>query len=203
MNGGYDEGYRSCPCFWGREPGSLVRELASEVASFSGMRVLDAGCGEGKNAAFFAQQGALVTAVDISRQAIANAEAAWPPDLKVSFQVGGIETLDLAAHSWDVVLMYGLLHCLPTREVIELTVSRLQQATRLNGFHVLCAFNDRAQDLTAHPGFSPTTLPHDAYVQMYRGWHLLRSSDSDLHEVHPHNNIPHSHSMTRLLAQKV
>jgi hypothetical protein len=37
---------------------------------------------------------------------------------------------------------------------------------------------------------------------MYRGWTLLHQSDEDLHETHPHNSIPHVHSMTRLIARK-
>ena len=52
--GGYDDGYRNCPCFWGTEPGSLRKSCcAIHVVSVSrASPMLDAGCGEGKNAAF-------------------------------------------------------------------------------------------------------------------------------------------------------
>jgi len=66
----------------------------------------------------------------------------------------------------------------------------------------LCAFNDRHQELEAHPGFSPTTVEHERYVKMFQGWGLVRCCDSDLTEVHPHNGIRHMHSMTRILARK-
>jgi hypothetical protein len=66
MSGGYDDGYRRCPCFWGKTPGKLVSALADIVPSFHGLRILDAGCGEGKNAVFFAQRGAFVRAIDVS-----------------------------------------------------------------------------------------------------------------------------------------
>ena len=69
MNGGYDAGYIACPCFWGRSPGSLVRLLDKYIVDFSGMEVLDAGCGEGKNAAFLSQRGARVRAIDVSEAA--------------------------------------------------------------------------------------------------------------------------------------
>ncbi len=61
-NGGYEPGYQSCDCFWGSELASLVKTLALELGDFKGLKVLDAGCGEGKNAAFLAERGASVTA---------------------------------------------------------------------------------------------------------------------------------------------
>ena len=46
-------------------------------------------------------------------------------------------------------------------------------------------------------------LPHHAYKQMYSDWRILVSSDTDLHETHPHNQILHTHSMTRLITTKM
>ena len=49
LNGGYDDGYSRCARFWGRSPGSLVQRFIANVAC-KGLRILDLGCGEGKNA---------------------------------------------------------------------------------------------------------------------------------------------------------
>ena len=78
----------------------------------------------------------------------------------------------------------------------------IRNATIPGGFNVVCAFNARHQDLTAHPGFAPVLLPHDEYTALYTHWQLLHSTDSDLSEVHPHNGIRHTHSMTRIIARK-
>ena len=98
IDGGYDSGYRACPCFWGSDPGSLVARLAEIIPSFEGFQVLDAGCGEGKNAFFLAAKGAVVQAYDISQLAVQHAE-----DLRsrhqaenLSFQAQDIRTIDLA-----------------------------------------------------------------------------------------------------------
>src|SRR6266849_156523 len=78
-DGGYEDGYRACDCFWGRQPGSLIQKLLEYVFEPAGMTVLDTGCGEGRNAIYLARLGANVRAVDISsRRAIANAQRAWP-----------------------------------------------------------------------------------------------------------------------------
>jgi tellurite methyltransferase len=201
-SGGYDAGYRACGCFWGRKPGSLVRMLVQEVGIPMGAAVLDAGCGEGKNAVFLGGFGASVRAVDVSEAAIANARRAWGNLRSVDWEIADVRELSLPPAMLDVVVAYGLLHCLRSEAEIKATVKHLQEATASGGLHVVCVFNDRAQDLRAHPEFQPTLLGHVFYLSLYAGWEILHASDRDLFETHPHNGIPHSHSMTRLLARK-
>jgi SAM-dependent methyltransferase len=202
MSGGYDEGYKACPCFWGREPGSLVKWFASVCPSVDGFRVLDAGCGEGKNAVYFARAGAQVRAIDISEAAIANARHAWPAVDNIRWEVADIATAELADRWYDIVVAYGLLHCLPDEGVIRGVVERLQRATKVGGFNIVCAFNDRSQDLRAHPNFRPCLADHQFYIDLYSDWRILSCSDSDLVESHPHNELVHTHSLTRLVAKR-
>jgi SAM-dependent methyltransferase len=203
MNGGYDDGYRECPCFWGREPGSFVRLLCGQIASFVGLSVLDAGCGEGKNAAFLAANGAVVDAVDVSSLAIQNGRDYWPGHPGIHWRVGDVRKVDFPQDHYDVVIAYGLLHCLSSTSEIYEVVARLQATTRIFGYNVICVFNDRRQELHAHPGFAPSLLSNADYLATYASWQILQQSDSDLTERHPHNNVEHTHSMTRILARKI
>ncbi|MBT9558224.1 MAG: class I SAM-dependent methyltransferase [Myxococcales bacterium] len=164
--------------------------------------MLDAGCGEGKNAAFLSTLGAQVDAFDLSAAAIANARQAWPPRPGLTYAVA-----DARHHAWspgnyDLVIAYGLLHCLASPGEIEDVIARLQRATRLHGHAIVCVFNDRVQDLAAHPGFAPTLMSHAWYLDHFASWTLESATDQDLWETHPHNNIRHCHSMTRLIARK-
>jgi cyclopropane fatty-acyl-phospholipid synthase-like methyltransferase len=201
MNGGYDDGYEACPCFWGRDPGSLVARLSELIPSFDGMAVLDAGCGEGKNAAFLAQRGAVVDALELSDRALANARAAWP-SAAVTWIHADVRDWPLRDAFYNLVIAYGLLHCLRGEDEVASVVTRLQAATRPGGWNIVCAFNSRRQELAAHPGFTPTLLTHQRLVDFYAGWSLAECSDLNLQETHPNNNIPHVHSMTRILARK-
>ncbi len=201
MNGGYDAGYTACPCFWGRSPGSLVRLLDQYVVGFRGLEVLDAGCGEGKNAAFLSQRGARVRAIDISEVAIRNGKAAFGNGIEIEWTQGDIRAIELVK-KYDLVIAYGLLHCLPSDVDIAKTIRKFQNATILGGYNMLCALNDRRQDLSAHPGLNPTLMPHQTFLDFYDGWEILHGSDSDLTETHPDNNIEHTHSLTRILARK-
>jgi len=200
--GGYDEGYCSCPCFWGTEPSSLVRVLRERAGTFRGSMVLDAGCGEGKNAAFFAREGAIVDAIDSSEHAVCNGRRQWPELEGIRWQVADVRRIDLPVERYDVVVAYGLLHCMQSAVEIRSMITGLQRATRPNGHFLLCAFNARFQDLSAHPGFTPCLLSHDEYVNAFSNWEILVGSDSDLTERHPHNDIEHTHALTRVLARK-
>jgi SAM-dependent methyltransferase len=202
MDGGYDSGYAACECFWGREPGSLVTKLVARLGSVSGLAVLDAGCGEGKNAAYLARRGARVRAVEVSTRALDNARQAWRDMGGIDWESGDARTIALAPAAYDIVIAYGLLHCLADAGEILAVITRLQAATRSGGYHVVCAFNGRRQELAeAHPGFHPCTLEHRVYLDAYSGWELIEATDSDLVETHPHNNVRHTHSMTRLIAR--
>lgn len=200
--GGYDEGYTACPCFWGTNPSSYVRLLESKLGSFTNLKVLDAGCGEGKNATYLANLGAHVLAIDISSAAITNGKATWPERVNLVWQEEDIRIKPLPDHTFDVVIAYGLLHCLRTPKEVDGVIGKLQLATISGGHHVICAFNSRRQDLSGHPGFFPCLLPHTHYLMHYEKWELLAYSDSDLYESHPNNGIPHHHSLTRILARK-
>jgi tellurite methyltransferase len=202
MNGGYDDGYSQCDCFWGTEPGSFVKLMMSRLPTTEDLRVLDAGCGEGKNAAFMAGLGATVDAVDVSDLALRNGRRQWNGTSRINWRRADMREMALQSGYYDVVIAYGLLHCLPKQDDVFNLVTLLQRATAPSGLHVICAFNARFQELDAHPGFQPCLLDHRDYLSMYASWEILAVSDENLTEKHPHNELEHTHSMTRLLARK-
>lgn len=198
-SGGYDDGYQSSPCFWGTEPASLVKSFL-QSNQVQNKTVLDAGCGEGKNSAALSKAGAKVVAIDCSPLAIKNAKRQWPND-KIEWLVADISTEQFETN-FDIVVCYGLFHCLEDYKEISGLVRTLKSITSPGGYHIVCAFNSADQDLTAHPGFSPCLIEHEDYLQFYDDWTIKTESSSILYETHPHNNIPHHHSLSRIVARK-
>ena len=204
MTGGpYDSGYKHCPCFWGDSPGSYVIALTTMAPDMNGWRVLDVGCGEGKNAEYLASRGVQVIAADVSNLALANARRRWVKTALVAYVQANVEHLLPPPRYFDAVIAYGLLHCLSDADSIRRCVNVLKASVRPGGYHVVCSFNERNQDLRgAHIPFEPTLLSHDEYLTLYSDWEILCNADRDLHETHPHNGILHTHSLTRLICRK-
>jgi tellurite methyltransferase len=80
----------------------------------SGMRVLDAGCGTGRNLVYFFRSGYEVFGVDESREAITQTRslaAALAPHLpEDNFRVEAAERMSFADSAFDVVLSSAVLH---------------------------------------------------------------------------------------------
>jgi len=200
-DGGYETGYQACDHFWSPEPGSYVRKLMDLIGDCSGLRVLDVGCGEGKNAVVFAERGASVIGLELSQRALKHARTLYP-DVGVAWVCADATKQTWPREHFDIVIAYGLFHCLSSEVEVQALHRALSDATKLGGCHVVCSFNNREQDLSAHPGFRPYLGAHEFYQSLYRNWAIEAISDEILYETHPHNNIPHYHSMTRLIARK-
>jgi SAM-dependent methyltransferase len=78
------------------------------------MRVLDAGCGGGRNLVYFLRSGYQVFGVDQSREAIVHIRglaAALAPQLPSdNFRVENVEELSFAENSFDLVISSAVLH---------------------------------------------------------------------------------------------
>src|SRR4051794_21937393 len=139
MNGGYDEGYRSAECVWGASPGALVVRLDKLMPGYLPAPVLDAGCGEGENSAYYARRGASVLAVDVSEFAIEHATSIWADVPNVSWRQDDVCEANLGTEQFDLVIAYGLYHCLPDRDKITRLAAKLKKCTKAGGFHVVCS----------------------------------------------------------------
>ena len=204
-DGGYDDGYKSCDCFWGTSPGSLLSKLEKIKYNLEDKNVLDLGCGEGKNAVYVAQKGAFVDAYDISEYALKNAHKLCDGHQRVNLVHADVTMSKFEENAYDLIIAYGLLHCLKNKNKINELMMNLFQSLRLSGYFILCSFNSRKQNLKAHPDLRPLLLNHDEIISYFidAHWPIIFSSDEDLLETHPNNNIPHVHSMTRIIAQKL
>jgi len=121
---------------------------------------------------------------------------------RISWHVGKAIDFPLRDRPYDIVVMYGLMHCMPNRNAINQLIDRAIASTAPGGLHILVTFNDRSQDLArAHPDFHPTLLPHAVYIDTYAKHEVIHATDTILQETHPHNGIPHHHSLSRMVVK--
>lgn len=200
---GYDAGYRACRNFWGREPArNVVRAADLLPPGFC----VDLGCGEGKNAAYVASLGFEVVAVDSSRAALSNAAALFGEVRGIEWIKGdALECLKTEKRKVDLAICTGMAHCLGHEEDLSLLFQLCAQRLTDDGLLVFSAFNGRRQELEGHePHFRPLLVPHDTLVLLAHeaGLAVLKLTDCDLLDNHPHIGIPHHHSITRFIAAK-
>lgn len=66
----YDKRYDTADYYWGITPNNLCYEIMKMRPPVKPLKVLDIGCGEGKDAVFLARNGYVVTAFDLSEAGI-------------------------------------------------------------------------------------------------------------------------------------
>ncbi len=136
--------------------------------------ILDAGCGAGDNAMFFAERGHDVLGVDFLEQPIARAkQQAARRNLKVRFQV--IDALKLAElnATWDNVIDSGLFHVFSDEDRAAYVAQLAKVVGQGGNFWMLC-FSDKEP-----PGYGPRRVSrqeiHDAFTD---GWEVESIEDA-------------------------
>jgi SAM-dependent methyltransferase len=85
-----------------------LRNYPKEVRSQ--VRALDLGCGSGVNTAFLAREGFPVTGTDLSTKGLENTRRRLlAAGLEAQLKLGGIDALDFAAESFDLIICVGVL----------------------------------------------------------------------------------------------
>ena len=85
---------------WEKEPSSFSKKFTQYISK--GDKVLDAGCGSGRDSFYLAENGFNVSGVDISAVAIKRAkEEAKKRGLNINFNVGNLEKLEFKEETFD------------------------------------------------------------------------------------------------------
>jgi len=148
--------------------------------------VLDAGCGTGENALFFAQQGRTVTGVDFLDQPIAEAKRkAQERGLSATFLVLDALHLDELSESFDSVIDCGLFHVFSDEDRARY-VAGLASVVRPSGRLFLLCFSDQEP-----PGDGPRRVSQQELREAFaEGWEIESIAEArfevrpDLEDLH-------------------
>ncbi len=136
--------------------------LRGKELPFEGMKILDLGTGEGKNAAYFAERGAEVFALDISDVAIENAISKYGFFKNIHFLVADFgKKLNFEDESFDIVLDVTSSNSLDSnaRQVYIEEVNRVLKPEGYFFVRALLLDGDKNAKklLKEHPGKEPGT----------------------------------------------
>jgi len=179
---------------WGTKPTSFAVEVSRLLAP--GARVLELGCGEGRDSVFFASRGFAVTGVDVSRMGLRKAERlARERGVEVQWIHGDIARCAVSG-PFDLVYSCGAIHYVPRRRRAHL-LQRLKALTRAGGHHAHIVFTGRhvyVEHAEIIDYFAPEELGH-----AYRDWLVLRCDERMIRCRQ--NGRPHRHSVQELIAR--
>ncbi|HEY9599666.1 MAG TPA: class I SAM-dependent methyltransferase [Cyanophyceae cyanobacterium] len=129
----------------GKEDPSIIKleewhkNVLQFLPSVRDLRVLEVGCGVGDFALYLSQQGAEVTAVDFSSQAIKLAtEKARIQNRKVDFRVADAQALPLENDSFDLIVSCECLEHIPTP---QLALNEMYRVLKSSGKLILTTEN--------------------------------------------------------------
>lgn len=199
---------RSPDCFWAKEPAKYVRLFVEKyVQNLDNYHVLDLGAGEGKNAVYLANKGADVLGIDISPIALSRFEK--QPNYSsvkenISTECKNIRECFFEKESFDLVVAYGIFHCLSSRNEIADYISKAKSWIKKDGYFIIVTFTDEIAppDLQSYLEYE-SFLQHGELESFFYDWRILEIENDIITEVHPTSEKEHEHSLVRLIAKKI
>ncbi len=194
----YEERYRSEEYYWGVKPSRMCYEVLKLLPPDKPLRLIDIGCGEGKDAVFFAKNGYKVSAFDITRSGIEKAKLlAERHGVCIDFFQADI--LDFRFDkTFDVIFCSGVLSYIPEKLRAEI-VSNWQNHTSENGINALNVFVGKPFIYASPDKESSENLWKSGELfLLYNNWEFKECSECIFDCMS--GGVPHRHCMDTLIA---
>ncbi|MFD1738894.1 class I SAM-dependent methyltransferase [Bacillus salitolerans] len=129
---------KNIPFFVNAPDENLVSYFNNQIIT-SG-KVLELGCGPGRNAIYFAEKGCFIDAVDLSSESLKWAsERAYERNISVNFIHKNIFELDIEENTYDIIYDSGCFHHIaPHRRMSYLHL--VKRALKPNGYFAMTSF---------------------------------------------------------------
>ena len=126
---------------YGTEPTSVARQLVPVFHREKVSTLLEAGCASGRDALHYAREGFVVTALDLSRNALRRARRlAESAGLSLDFTAGDLLTANLPLAGFDAAVAVHLIHLQP-EPYRRAMVNRLWSLTRDGGIIAMANYS--------------------------------------------------------------
>ncbi|MEK4249059.1 helix-turn-helix domain-containing protein [Paenibacillus sp. FSL W7-1287] len=197
----YEEEYKTQEYYWGKEPNKACYQVLQLMPPTKHLKLLDVGCGEGKDAVFFARNGYDVSAFDVSDAGIEKTRS-LAEKVGVHVNVFKADILDYRLDTYyDIIFSSGVLHYIKPDYRKEI-FNNYKQFTNENGMHVLNVFVNKPF-IAPPPENEPNAFKwHSGELLTYYNDWLIKDSSEIVFDCNS-SGIPHKHAMTEMIAQKI
>ena len=195
----YEDEYLQKDYYWGLQPSEMCYQILRDKPPVEPIKLLDVGCGEGKDAVFFARNGYLVTAFDIADAGVEKTKR-LADRFAVDINVFKANILDFRLDAkYDVIYSSGAFHYI-TPELRHEIISNYKMNTSINGINVINAF-------VSKPFIAKAPEKENAYYwksgelsSHYHDW-LIKSCKETIFDCNS-SGIPHKHCMDVIVTER-
>jgi len=197
----YDQKYSNDDYYWGKKPSSSCFKVLKLKPPSEKLRLLVVGCGEGKNAVFFARTGYDVTDFDISNEGVKKTKR-FASEVGVEIEVFTADINEFRCEEeFDIIFSTGTLHYIPSNLRNEI-LKNYKDHTKPRGINVHSVFVDKPF-IEPAPDSEETVFKwiSGELLTYYKKWKIEWSVE----EIFDCDScgIPHRHAMNRIAAKKV
>lgn len=177
------------PGSWLYKPVSTVMELVDAYKHIDALRVLDLGCGVGRNSIPIAQmlkpRRGTVICVDLLESAVLNLQAygqQFDVEAQLVARLSDIEAFEIEEEAYDVIIAVSTLEHLSSEDALMKKLEEMAKGTRSQGSHCLImGSNIREIDADTQEALDPmfelnmsTERLASLLEQRYAGWNIVR-----------------------------
>jgi len=196
----YDAKYAGTEYYWGKKPSPICYKVLEMNQMEKQLSLFDIGCGEGRNAVFFARNGYNVTALDLSVNGV-NKTKAYAELIGITINVFEASLLDYRIDkNYDVLFSSGVLQYIP-EEKRKTIIENYQKNTAEDGLNVFSVFVKKPF-IEKSPGAEKTAYPwySGELLAFYKDWKIEYSCEEIFDCMS--SGIPHKHAVNRVIARK-
>lgn len=201
MKNPYDEKYVQESYYWGVTPSAICFEILKKIPFDRHIKLLDIGCGEGRNAVFFARNGYDVTAFDSSAQGVEKTKLlAKKASVKINVFQADVNEFKLS-EEFDVLFSTGVLHYI-SADIRASIFENYKDFTNTGGLNVFSVFV-RKPFIARAPDGEPTAQKwiSGELFSYYHDW-AIEFCTEEIFDCNS-SGIPHKHATNRIIAKKV
>lgn len=196
----YDQKYASQEYYWGKKPSAICDRVIEIIRPHPDFRpkLLDLGCGEGRNAIYFAKHGFQVVGLDSSLPGLEKTSR-YAEEVGVHVETIHADIVNYEIEDiYDVIFSTGTLQYLPP-EARSQRFQNYKDCTSPNGINALSVFV-RKPFIPKAPDVEKTASHYKSgeLMSYYWDWEILYCTEEIFDCMS--SGVPHKHAVNRIIA---
>ena len=182
------------------KPNPTIKEFEYLLSKQS--KILEAGCGEGQNAIYLAQQGYCNTdAFDLSENAIAKVKHRCQLlGTQLNAYVADMTTYQFEKN-YDMIICFGTLHFL-SKDKWKNFLNNAKAHTNIGGIHIMQIFTDSVPASEDIAPFAIGLAKDEEIIDLYKDWEVLQFKSYIFEDEHP--GVPkHLHASNKIVVRRL